>query len=47
MLVVKQLSQVVSDGSAVANAIEQGRIEGSSSEPLEGKTVTISEVSHI
>lgn len=45
MLVIQQLSQVVSDGAAVANAIELGQLPGAGNESLEGMPVTLSGVS--
>lgn len=45
MLIIQQLSQVVSEGAAVANAMELGKVNGEGSDSLVGKTVSISEVS--
>lgn len=45
MSVVQHLSHVVSEGTAVANAIELGKVMGMEDEPLADKMAVVSEVS--
>lgn len=45
MVVIQQLSQVVSEGTAVGNAIELARVEGAGTDLIDDKTAIVSEVS--